>query len=496
RRGIVSTTAALTTALAHEAGVLAPAGLATSVTGAALASAAASGGVAAGWGISTLMSTTKLGAWGVAAAMLCASLVGNAYLLTTPVPPRNVELPSRVTAESKAEPAPLAAETPLTVTVAKSENLVALRDRLRAAGADEASIRVLLEGILRQRYRERLSVERLARTQRGWWRDPARSLSSPEYPMQIMDDRRLLREIVTLPLEELLGPDPLAVAEADARYAFLPPELRQAFGRLDRAAPASFLPTGQLEVDAAIEAEQTNQRRTIEEQRKALVDSLTPAQRLDWEMRNSPLATNLGRQLGAIEATEAEYRAVFPLADNYLKARNAKVPEGGDAMGARVDADQEMKQQLVAALGYDRALDFIWSGAMEYAPYARAARDANLPAATASQVMQLAAETAKQATVIHGDATLSVEQKRAALAALQQSVRPALDALVPPAVQQRLIPTAQNWFTGLSTGTYKPIVSGLPGVSGLMITMAQSVENPAPAYVATLQTLPPRPPAK
>jgi len=83
RRGVVSTTTALSSALAHESGVVAPAGFAASVTGAALTGAAAGGGIAAGLGISTFMSTTKLAGWGAAVATVLVSLAGNAYLLTS-----------------------------------------------------------------------------------------------------------------------------------------------------------------------------------------------------------------------------------------------------------------------------------------------------------------------------------------------------------------------------------------------------------------------------
>lgn len=110
--------------------------------------------------------------------------------------------------------------------------------------------------------------------------------------------------------------------------------------------------------------------------------------------------------------------------------------------------------------------------------------------------MQLAAETARQATEIHADASLDVAQKRAALVALKKNTQPALDALMPPVVQQRLATNAQAWLTGLGTGAYKPIAATLPGASGLMMTVAQSVDHPPPANITQLQRLPSRPTAK
>ena len=74
RRGVTSTTAALAMALANQVGVAAPAGLAASVTGAALAGTAAG---AAGW-VATFMSITKLQI-GIAGALAVAGTTG--YLL-------------------------------------------------------------------------------------------------------------------------------------------------------------------------------------------------------------------------------------------------------------------------------------------------------------------------------------------------------------------------------------------------------------------------------
>lgn len=72
RRGVTSTTAALALALGNQAVLAAPAGLAATVTGAALVSAAAGGGGAA---VLTFMSMTKL-QWGLAGAVVALGAGG------------------------------------------------------------------------------------------------------------------------------------------------------------------------------------------------------------------------------------------------------------------------------------------------------------------------------------------------------------------------------------------------------------------------------------
>ena len=86
RRGVTSTTAAIGTALAHQAAVAAPAGLAASVTGSAMAAA---GGVAAAAGIFSFMSSTTITA---SAGAVAALAVGAVAYEATQVQKREAEL--------------------------------------------------------------------------------------------------------------------------------------------------------------------------------------------------------------------------------------------------------------------------------------------------------------------------------------------------------------------------------------------------------------------
>jgi RNA polymerase sigma factor (sigma-70 family) len=156
RRGITSTSAALALALGSQAaGATAPAALAASVTTTALAGATGSGTIASWLATLTLMSTTKFtGGAFVLALALAASVAVNGYLLLHSSP------------EPQAATAALPAATPTRATVPRvaplklDEDATALRDRLRAAGMDESTVRGVVEGILRRRYRDQLALVR------------------------------------------------------------------------------------------------------------------------------------------------------------------------------------------------------------------------------------------------------------------------------------------------------------------------------------------------
>jgi hypothetical protein len=148
----------------------------------------------------------------------------------------------------------------------------------------------------------------------------------------------------------------------------------------------------------------------------------------------------------------------------------------------RAGAEQRAVDQIVAAVGYERALDFIWGD--DSGPYARTVRvlrDASLPTGNTARLMQLAAETSVRSIAIHDDATLTPGGKQEALRSLQQAIQPQRDALVPPAHQAKLDEHSLSWFNVLGEGRYvirPPILIGGGYSSSQPISIAASVQNP------------------
>jgi hypothetical protein len=132
----------------------------------------------------------------------------------------------------------------------------------------------------------------------------------------------------------------------------------------------------------------------------------------------------------------------------------------------------------VAALGYDRALDYVWSGAYEFPVYVRVVRQANLPISSATRIIHLAAETAERASMIHHDGALTLEQKRAAMSQLQEKVQIDFDVLLPKDVQEKLPPQSLTWISGLSEGRYRFVVTTLGANAGSILNTGTSVDTP------------------
>lgn len=485
RRGVTSTTAALAVAMANQANAAAPSGLAAAVTHAAVAGAVV-GGVATE--VFTVMSTSKItgGVVGLALA-LGLSLMGNAYLLqqSSQAQSRSETAPA-VTAAAAAA-APVAPMPPHEFV--RNGDLAMLRDQLRAAGTDESTIHGVLEQILYMRYRQKISDDRAER-ERVWWQDVQRTWGTAG-SRPLGEDLALLSRMVTNEMERLVGLHPLEREAAEARFAFLPSELRQAFIMLGRSEPTMPTATGNPEADAQARADYEKDRRAFTEQSQALLASLTPEQRTEFDLHFSSFATGLQQQLLPVTLTEQEYRTVYPLAEAY--ARDYAALSATDKRGeAKNQLDRRVAEQLVSTFGYDRALDLIWSATPEYSTYERVVREGNLPAPTTSQVLQLAADTGDQAAAIHADATLTLEQKQASLLALQQRTQAQLDALIPPAQQQRLPADSLAWITLLGQGRYKPIVTSLPGQNIRMMVAPISVNAAVPIFRPSANLVPPR----
>jgi RNA polymerase sigma factor (sigma-70 family) len=468
RRGFTSSASALGATLAYQAQAAAPAGLASSVTVAAVAAAAA-GGAGASLTAATVgfMGSTKMSGAMIAAAFALAASVGaNGYLWREQKQAASgdvVSAPALVTAEPETRPSEVSAAS------LRTDEPAALRDKLRTVGVSDATVRSVVEGILRRRYREKLSANRAEQLRTAWWRDRSWFYVNPtsgEAPPAIMEDRPLLREMVLDPMEKLFGADSVELAEYEARFEFLPTEKRAAFVALEREHEVAMARLSGPEQNSVAGAHLVRER---DEKRTALLAALTSNERAEYELRFSRVATAVKERMQQIAASEAEYRTIMAVIAQPVERKP-------DESAARSVArrDEASTQQLVVALGYDRALDYIWSGALEYPSYARVTH-------TPGRVLQLAAETTEQAIEIHRDGSLTPGQKRDAVIALQRQVRPQLDALLPPSQQQRLAPMMLTWFTALGEGSYKRTVTSLGGaVGGVLSPGVISVETAPP----------------
>jgi hypothetical protein len=404
------------------------------------------------------------------ALLLAASVTVNVWLIVRrtfhPIIGRAAK-----TSVHSAEPARPTNSPPLNAAEAEllssldSADVTVLRDQLRAAGFDEATVRAAVEGGLRQHYREKLIAQRIEHLRTSWWRGNA-ARGSPT-PSQ--------RTLVQAPLRALLGIDPFDLADLESHYDFLPPEKRALLATIDL--DYSELQTSRSGTNAQLKADVAAQEVLSREQRQDVLAALTPEERAEYDLRFSSTASQNARRFAAMDENEAEFRAIEPIIEAY-SAKGKDVPQGPNSLAANSALQQDAIDQLVATVGYDRACAYLW--ATDSGPYRstlHVLQEAGLPADNAFRLLQLASDTGAQAIAIHYDPQQTPEQKIAALAELQQATRPQLDALIPPESQAKLDSAAITWFTLLGEGSYLPVKASLMG-EGWNLYPATSVAAP------------------
>lgn len=329
--------------------------------------------------------------------------------------------------------------------------------QLRAWGADDETTRAILDGVLRGRYRAAVSAWRSERYRTAWWKGSGnRNSGAPS-----------LRVQVTGPEKKLLGLDPLDLADAAVRYDFLSPEKSRLLAMIDLDYAEMQTPGAAILGRASTRAEASEEQLLMRERREDIRAALTPEERAEYDLRFGGTADQNAGRLAKLNVTEAEFRALKPLLDEHREAFGTAVKQSSYGPEA-LTVEQRTMERVVAALGYDRALEYFWGVSGPYDDVTALLREVHQPATNAARLFQLGAETGGRAEAIHRDASLSVEQKKAALVALQETVRPHLDSLIPAVAQDKLPEAAIGWFRMMSEGRYellRPTIYGGARVS-------------------------------
>jgi hypothetical protein len=290
--------------------------------------------------------------------------------------------------------------------------------------------------------------------------------------------------LVSSPLYALCGPSALDIADAEIRYRFLPADKRRTLALIDldysdlqeqvHPSSAAYNPT-----KAILQADLDRLQYLKNERQKDVLATLTDEERAEYDLRFSPLIASNTARFTAMNATEQEFRAIAPLLEAFQRTQSA-FPSNAAAMAARSGMQQNALDQLVAAVGYDRAVDYAWSASSPmYTQAANLLRTADLPATQAPRLLQLESQTGVQAMAIHSDAMLTPDQKKSALVALQERAQTELEEVIPAKTRADLPAQSFAWLTGLSEGRYQ-ILQATMG-SGSFLPTIVSITSAPPA---------------
>lgn len=399
------------------------------------------------------------------ALLLVASLAANAALLFVycgrggPTP-----LLAPASAPPTQHPSPAAAASPLPAGVSPhtwsaldTPDLRELVARLRATGFSPRVIRAIIEARVYEKFTAYYLGKLPPPADAPYWK-PSREFF-PGHD-QVFPDLVAFWNQQTPITEELIAS--LSTEDAAAYAA----KLRRDFGDLPREKIARIRQLNEdyyalgREIRVAADGlklpEDDAKLALLEREKQAdLAALLTPAELAAYEFAKTPVPYGLRRAFTVMDATEAEYRSLVP----YLKTIAVDQPDAATTALAATQAK--------AALGEVRYAEFLRASDREFQQLTYLTQQASLPAPTAVQALAARDTAVQESNRIAQDATLTYDQKRAALATLAQNTRAQLTATLGPAAPTYLT-FAEKWLTGLAGGNTitftpaKPVITPLP----------------------------------
>lgn len=368
------------------------------------------------------MKTTRyLLALSLAVNLVLCGLILAGIFAPSPAPVAVVKSPTK--SALAATPSPGADTWPRLDTPA-AVDLVA---RLRAAGFPTDVIRAILDGRFESELSARIKALDPEASHRPFWKN------SPQQ-VQVQATIGRLRRAHEKEMRALLGEQEDTSQLVNRvlpgrRVDGLPPEKAAAVldivGEFDEKRAEYFADPLYL---------LNPERRTAleREQRAALARLLTPQELEEYELRNGTTAMAMRMQLGAFEPTEAEFRAIFRLRNEFAQQYGSTTPVGATPaeIQARREAERRVTEQIQAALGPARAEDYLRKADYTYVQTGKIIERLQQPRENVDAVMAVSRDIVARARTLEADRSLSGPARSSTQAALYEEAARRLTPLL------------------------------------------------------------------
>ncbi len=333
---------------------------------------------------------------------------------------------------------PATGEGKAIATALNGGDVEALRDELRAAGVEEDLIRSMVSARIQKSYEARYKAVQsrsLPEAKQNWWKNEDGWWGGGQNKEQRAALKALQAEEKAEYLR-VLGEDPRAEAMRqnpwmERQYGYAAAEKRQALMELESDYNELSHEVQRESKGFQMPEDAAKARFIQEEKRRDLAAILSPEELADYELRQSRTAQNLRWQTSKMDATEAEYRAIFEIKrefdeqfgdhDNFGDLMRAnKDPE---VQKARGEAEKTMKAQLKQALGTERYKAYTRSQDHDYQQLLSATNRFGLPPETPARIYDLRDEVPQVALRIADNADLTPEQKKEEVKKLVDATR-------------------------------------------------------------------------
>jgi hypothetical protein len=335
----------------------------------------------------------------------------------------------RAIAEARAATDRAAASRALLWSAIASDDLPTLVARLRAAGFSPAVIRAIVSSQIDQRFRIRMKelVGTFADTP-FWKPEPTSGFGNPKYfetYNQISRERaRMLRELLSDDFFAATGGDP--TAQQRRQYGNLSKAKIDLLQRINDDYTEMMAQVRNATQGIVLPEDRAKVALLEREKQADLAALLTPQELEDYQMRTLRITGNLRTPLTIMDATEAEFRAIYriqaPFADLLYPASDIVSNSFSDEQWQqRREAQQKIAAQLKQVLSAARYADYARASSSEYQELYRLAQQENLPVTAAARTFDLRDTAAQESQRIFNDQSLDTEQKRAALQTLARN---------------------------------------------------------------------------
>ena len=334
----------------------------------------------------------------------------------------------------------------------------ALAERLRAAGFPAAVVRSVIWTQVNESFKARRAAIMPAAEDKPFWKTDSSNYGGgydPKYYAAMRDLGREQAKIVKDALGTDVSPDSEISDYQRRRFGDLPRDKIDQLQRLDQ--DYNDLRNEVNSSTRGIMLPEDRQKLAMLEQEKRadLAQVLSPQEMDDYLMRTSPTTNRLRNALTVLNASEAEFRAIYQAQSafddkySYQNIGNAYSP---DLQKERQTAQADVNNQIKAALGDQRYADYVRASDREFQQLNRIAQQNSLADTVAVQVYDLRNSTLKESNRIFDDVSLAPDQKRTALQALGQTARAQITSTLGNDVAPRYLEVANRWLAGLDRG--------------------------------------------
>ena len=171
---------------------------------------------------------------------------------------------------------------------------------------------------------------------------------------------------------------------------------------------------------------------TMQHRKDDLAKMLSAAELEEYEVRNSPLARDLRRQLYGFDASEQEFRAIFR-AQRAMRDQFADLPYNSTdekTNQRRVVAAEAMENRIKSALGEKRYVDYLRTKSADYQELLNFADEFELSKETANQAYDIISAAKSRLKLLQGDTGMSNAERLKGVDAVQAQTDEALTKLL------------------------------------------------------------------